>query len=246
MRKARQCSGFICKIDGKTWVGRNNDWRVPEVWGHVTVREVEGRIPTSSYGMEGDVFTGTGYNKEKLWLHLHYVPTVDKPRLSRQHLICYIYLTEALETCASIADLEDMLSRIDRDDSTMLFAVDGKTNEGAIFECTCQTYAKRELIDGYLVGTNHYFTRQNAEINADSLTRYNSVDEMLTSLPTDNVDIPRDLIAILADDKVEQREGDWETVYSNVACPRSGEMWYTFGGHPSASKGSWQRFDSPW
>jgi hypothetical protein len=36
---------------------------VPELWGYVTIREVEGRIPTISFSMEGDVFTPTGINK---------------------------------------------------------------------------------------------------------------------------------------------------------------------------------------
>jgi hypothetical protein len=58
--------------------------------------------------------------------------------------------------------------------------------------------------------------------------------------------LPADLIQILADDEIERREKDIITVYSNVACPNTGEIWYTFGGYPAASKGNWQRLDWPW
>jgi hypothetical protein len=60
--------------------------------------------------------------------------------------------------------------------------------------------------------------------------------------------LPADLIRILADDQIERRVKDkWlVTAYSNVACPSTGEIWYTFGGYPSASKGNWQRLEWPW
>ena len=53
-------------------------------------------------------------------------------------------------------------------------------------------------------------------------------------------------IRILADEKIERREGEVVTVYANVACPSGGEIWHTFGGHPAASKGNWQRLEWPW
>jgi hypothetical protein len=54
------------------------------------------------------------------------------------------------------------------------------------------------------------------------------------------------LIAMLADEGIESRSGEVQTAYSNVACPATGEMWYTFGGYPSASQGDWRRLEWPW
>jgi len=45
----------------------------------------------------------------------------------------------------------------------------------------------------------------------------------------------------LADDMIEPREGTLVTAYSNVACPNTGEIWYTFGVYPAANKKNWQR-----
>jgi hypothetical protein len=36
-----QCSGAVCLIGNRAWVLRNNDTYVPEMWGYVTIREVE-------------------------------------------------------------------------------------------------------------------------------------------------------------------------------------------------------------
>jgi hypothetical protein len=58
--------------------------------------------------------------------------------------------------------------------------------------------------------------------------------------------LPADLIRILADDEIERRESKLVTAYANVACPYSGEIWYTFGGYPAASQGNWQRLAWPW
>jgi hypothetical protein len=55
-----------------------------------------------------------------------------------------------------------------------------------------------------------------------------------------------DMIRIMADDAIERRDPEFATVYANVACPASGEIWYTFGGYPAASAGNWQRLAWPW
>jgi len=54
------------------------------------------------------------------------------------------------------------------------------------------------------------------------------------------------LARILADDSIEARNGPTLTVYANVACPSTGEIWHTFGGCPAASQGNWQRMAWPW
>jgi len=51
---------------------------------------------------------------------------------------------------------------------------------------------------------------------------------------------------ILANDAIEVRNGKIVTAYSNVACPSTQEIWYTFGGYPAAREGDWQRLDWPW
>jgi hypothetical protein len=70
------------------------------------------------------------------------------------------------------------------------------------------------------------------------------IQQLSASLAVPN--LPADLITILADDQIERRGKEMFTVYANVACPSSGEMWYTFGGYPAASNGNWQKLDWPW
>ena len=242
------CSGFICLLNGRAWVGRNNDTFVPEMWGYVTIREIADRISTISFGMEGDIFTPTGINQEKLWLHYNFLPVWDTPRAYKPHLPGYVFLTEALETCSTIRQVEELLDNIDRDGGMMLFAVDGKTDEFAIFECSCSSYTKRVSLENGGVGTNHYCTGEMKEQNEGSLSRYRRLEELVGALYNreDSVRIPTDLIVILADDGVEKRHNDYGTVYANVACPSSREIWYTFGGYPAASKGSWRQINWPW
>jgi hypothetical protein len=242
------CSGFICSLNGHAWVGRSNDMYVPELWGYMTIRELENRIPTISFGMQGDVFTPTGVNCERLWLHYNYLPVWDSPRLDRPHFPGYVLLTERLETCSTITEVEELLKRYDRDGGMMLFVIDGKTDEFAIFECTCRQYNKHPPNGEWLVGTNHYCTFQMNPDRGSSGSRYDRVEELIKALyiQPDKVSFPSDLIAILADAKVEAQEENYGTVYANIACPGTRQVWHTFGGFPAASKGDWQQIDWPW
>ena len=95
--ESNRCSGAVCRIADRVWVARNNDTYVPELWGYVTIREIDRRIPTISFSMEGDVFTPTGINQERLWLHYNYLPVWDKPAPGKPHLPGYVFLTEALK-----------------------------------------------------------------------------------------------------------------------------------------------------
>jgi hypothetical protein len=63
------CSGFVGRLDGRAWVARNNDTYVPGLWGYATIRDVTGRIPSLGLSLEGDVFSPSGANRERLWLH---------------------------------------------------------------------------------------------------------------------------------------------------------------------------------
>jgi len=249
----KQCSGAVCLFENQAWVARNNDYYLPELWGYATIREVDGRIPTINFSMEGDVFTPTGINKEKLWLHYNFLPVWDEPAPNKPHVPAYVFLTEALELCHTISDVETLLNETDRDGGMLLFAVDGKNNEFALFDCMCSKYYRRETSEGWIVGTNHYcacedLTLGDDEGSASTLNRFERMDYLLQTLSTSQTlpNLPTDLIRILADDKIERRDKKAITVYSNVACPGTGEIWYTFGGYPAASKGNWQRLEWPW
>lgn len=136
----KECSGAICVFNDHAWVARNNDTYVPELWGYVMIREVDGRIPSINFTMEGDVFTPTGINKEKLWLHYNFLPVWDGPRPGKPHVPAYVFLTEALELCRTISDVEALLNETDRDGGMLLFAADGKTDEFALFDCMCSKH----------------------------------------------------------------------------------------------------------
>jgi hypothetical protein len=249
-----QCSAAIYPFENKLWVARNNDSYVPELWGYVTIREVEGRIPTINFSMEGDIFTPTGVNKEKLWLHYNFLSAWDQPSSAKPHFPAYVFLTEALELCRNISDVEMLLNETDRDGGMLLFAVDGKTNEFALFECLCSQVYRREPSNGWIVGTNHFCACEDPTLgDADkaplgTLSRFSRMENLVRTLSASQTspNLPVDLIRILADDQIERRDKPVVTVYSNVACPSAGEIWYTFGGYPAASKGNWQRLPWPW
>jgi hypothetical protein len=249
----KECSGAVALFDGRAWVARNNDTYVPELWGYATVRETTGRIPTLAFTMEGDVFTPTGVNRERLWLHYNFLSVWDAPRPGRPHMPCYVFLTEALELCRTIADVEARLNEIDRDGGMLLFAVDGKTQEAALFDCLCAQHYRRDLADGWIVGTNHYCTCEDRTLGDDegsisTLRRFKRMEGLIGPLAAGPAprDIPAALRGILADDIIERRDKKLVTAYSNVACPATGELWYTFGGYPAASRGDWQQLPWPW
>jgi hypothetical protein len=252
-----RCSAAIGLFDKRAWIARNNDYYVPELWGYVTIREVEGRIPTISFSMEGDVFTPSGINKDRLWLHYNFLSAWDEPEPGKPHVPPYVFLTEALELCRTISDLEALLSSTNRDGGMLLFAVDGKDNEFAVFDCMCSKYYRRQPSNGWIVGTNHYCACKDLTLGdaADeplgTLSRFEQMEYLVQTLSASQTppNLPADLIQILADDAIERRDRRDQqvvTVYSNVACPSTGELWYTFGGYPAASRGNWRQLEWPW
>lgn len=250
----KQCSGAIYRLEDQIWVARNNDFYMPELWGYVIIRDIDGRIPTVNFCMEGEIFTPTGINEEKLWLHYNFLPVWDKPAADKPHMPPYVFLTEALELCRTIGDVETLLNETDRDGGMLLFAADGKTNDFALFECMCSQYFRRQSDNGWIVGTNHYCACEDLTLSAadqeplGTVSRFKHLEEGMQKLCTSVTppSFPLDLIQILADDEIERRGKDVITVYSNVACPSTGELWYTFGGYPAASQGNWQRLEWPW
>jgi hypothetical protein len=249
---AMNCSAAICTFDGQAWIARNNDTLVPKAWGYVTIREISGLIPTISFGLEGDVFTPTGINQERLWLHYNYLPAWDKPAPGKTSMPAYAFIQLALETCHSLADLEGKLEEIDRSDGMLLFAVDGKNNRFVVYECTCGEHARIDPSGDWLAGTNHHCRFQAPEdiqtSAGNSILRLERMNELIGNLytPEKPKQLPWSLVEILGDEIIERRGIDMATAYANVACPARGELWYTFGGLPAASQGNWQRLPWPW
>jgi hypothetical protein len=252
--ESMSCSGAVVLVDKRAWIARNNDSYVPELWGYATIREVEGRIPTIGFSMECDVFAPTGINKERLWLHYNFLSAWDEPRPGRPHVPPYVFLTEALELCNTISDVEALLNRTDRDGGMLLFAVDGKSNEFALFDCLCSKHYRRQASNGWIVGTNHCCACEDPNLSAadraplGTLSRFTQMEDLVHTLSASQtpLNLPTDLVQILADAAIERRDGQLLTVYSNVACPSTGEIWYTFGGYPAASRGHWQKLEWPW
>jgi len=158
------CSALLCRCDGHVWVARNNDFWAPELWGYVTIREVQSRVPTIVFGLEGELFAGTGINRERLWLHYNWLPVEDTPTPGKLHCPPFVWLTEALETCCDLQDVEALLRDVDRDGGMLLFAVDGRRDAGALFECTCVSHTRREFIGPWIAGTNHPITQRVADM----------------------------------------------------------------------------------
>jgi hypothetical protein len=248
-----RCSSAVCLIDGRAWVARNNDTIAPGLWGYVSIREIDERIATIAFGCEGDVFTPTGINRERIWLHYNYLPAGDAPAPEKPHVPPFVWMMDALETCTSIEEVERLLHQNQRSDGMMLFAVDGKTDKFAIFECGCQVHYRLDPDGDFLVGTNHYCTIEDPSGPLEAkpmstLSRFIRMEDLLAPVmdAAGDPDLPADLIRILADDQIERRGEAFATAYSTVACPQTGEMWYTFGGYPAASQGNWGRLAWPW
>ena len=240
------CSGFVGVHDGHVWLGRNNDMFVPSMWGYAVIREISGRIPTISMSLEGCIFSPSGINRDQLWIHHQYMPVSDAPRSTKPHVASYVFVTEALETCSTIQEVENLLNQLDRDDGMLLMVVDGKSDESAVFECTCQQTRKRKPVDGRLACTNHALLFSEPPPQARSVARYRHLEELMEAQNWDDIALPEDLIRILADDGIERREDDFATVYSVVVCPALRALWTTLGGFPAASHGNWQTIAWPW
>jgi len=241
------CSGFAGMLAGHAWVARNNDMFVPGIWGHATVRAIDGRIPTLCFGMEGDVFTATGVNERRLWLHHQALPASDEPDPGKPHVPSWVLLTEMLETCSTIPEVAARLDAVGRDDGMMLFAVDGKSDEIAVLECGRGAWTRRPAA-GWLVGTNHRWGTGGSDAPGGSGSRCRRMEALAAGLSDGSAEprLPDDLVALLADEGVERRGAAFATVYANVACPATGEVWFTFGDVPAASRGAWARVPWPW
>lgn len=242
------CTSFFTKINNSWWVGRNNDYLLPKFWGHVNIIEIEWKIPVMLFGLEGDIFTGTGINKEKLWIHYNWLPVWDTPLKSKEVIAPFIFVRKALENCKSINDVVMMLEDTIRDGGMNLFIIDGKSNEAAVIECTCRNYKKRLIEDFYIAGANHYCAvKPPTEFKfdfSDSRKRQSRVEKLIFE-NKDKMFVEK-MIDILADSKVGQNNNLSGTVYSNIACPSMDLIWFAYNGFPAASESDWKKVVGEW
>ena len=244
----KACSGFLLRAGEDLWVGRNNDLWVPDLWGYAIERHVPGRLATLSFGMRGEIFAATGLNEAGLWLHYNWLPAFDLP--SGEAWTPYVLLTEMLETCQSIDQVETIVKETRRTGGMLIFAAKQNTTTAstALLECTPKSVIRKDLEGRFLAGTNHYqvfSTHQPPEVYASNLVkRLHALKTALSALPESPKAV--DLIGVLADPAVEQHQPDYGTVYSNLACLNRREYWFTFGGFPAASRGRWEQITWPY
>ncbi|SIR17794.1 C45 family autoproteolytic acyltransferase/hydolase [Halanaerobium kushneri] len=242
------CTSFITKTKDSCWIGRNNDYLLPESWGHINIIEVDNKIPVMLFGLEGDIFSGTGFNKEKLWIHYNHLPVWDIPLEYRKKLSPFVFIRKALESCKSVDEVERLLQNTVRDGGMNLFVVDGKNNQSSVFECSSQLYKKRRIESSYIAGANHY-----SEIKVpagcnfdfkDSIKRQEKVENLL--LKNKKGLSLQKMIDILSNSEVEQNNNLSGTVYSNIVCPADNLIYFAYDGFPAASKGNWQKIEWEW
>lgn len=242
------CTSFIYKHNGNLWIGRNNDYLAPEMWTQINIINKDGCIPVMIFGLKGELFSGTGYNAEKLWVHYNYLPVWDMPDLSEKAIPPFVFLRMALETCRDIHDIELLLKKTIRDGGMNFFVVDGKENTYCVFECTCKGFVKRTNSEVCISGANHYVETiipQNFTSDfSDSRIRQAATESILGSMK--HLKAPIDFIKVLSNPKIERNNGLAGTVYSNVACPALDKVWFAGNGFPSASMSTWEEVIWKW
>ena len=255
------CSSLLYYRDGHWWVAHNNDWYDfgSHTWTGAVVRAVDGRIPHLTFGLEGDVCTVVGVNRERLWLHMNGFPARDDRPAGTKPVLPYVFvIREALEVCRSLDDLEALLEGFDRDNGMAIYAIDGKTEEAALFECDCSSAVRREPDPRRTVVSHSRDPDDRARdgapgavIGSNATDRIDRIEEGLRAAEGET--LPEALIEILADARVEERgaEGIFQdpnssTLYANVAAPGKGLIWFAHGAVPAASAARWAPLNWPW
>lgn len=251
------CSAITVETDRRAWVARNCDWFECQLLrGHASVVHEpprgSGRIPILALGIAGDIDVDTGLNAAGLWLHVHTMHATDAPSPGKPRLSWLFWAREALETCATIDEVEAMLGRTDRDRGMILVAVEGATQRRAVFECARSTHERHDSGLSFQCATNHPARKQPndpqrlARSRAGGTIRRRAAVEAIAA-GTHEWHPPGDFFALLADPRVEMRDATHlRTIYSTVCCPASGELWFCTGEAPAASRGAWSRVEIPW
>ena len=245
----RGCSTVVAFVDGEPWVAHNTDYADFGMhrWGCTVVIEADGRTPIMHCSSRGDLFAYQGINRDRLCIITNWLPAPDSPTDASPWFPWLFLVREALETCRTIADVDDLLAAHDRDSGIALTVIDGKTSEAAIFECTCRTHQRLPMDDGHLLVTNHYSSgRSSAESNShyeNSTLRLRRLRELVHLRDTRTL---AGFTAILSDPGIE-RKGEWSgTIQSLVACPGRRETWVSQGAYPAASRGTFREAPWPW
>ncbi len=248
------CSAIALELEGRPWVARNCDWLAATLvrGTAAVVHESPGRIPVMALGIKGDIDIDTGVNAERLWLHLHTLYAPGEPRGDRTQISWLFWAREALETCATLDDLDRFIASTERDRGVIVVAADAKTNQRALFECSRSDHRRIDAAGAPLIATNHpQHKHPDPERAAKSrpgatLARYCALRDLAANSPPEHG--PDDLIDLLADPGVEMRTPTYlRTIYSAVADPARGDIWFASGGadgSPAASTGGWVK--APW
>ncbi len=257
------CTGLVVWQDRRPWTARNCDWYVQTLSrGTAAVfHAVPHRIPCVCVGIMGDIDADTGMNAEGLWMHMHTLLARDEPRAGVSCISWLFWMREALETCASLEDLERFIQRTDRDRGVILFAACSRTGHAAIYECSRSSFKRVDpwSIGGRpaLVATNHCRHKHPHDALTDparvrrhgsTVTRCARVLDILESAHPE--ECPHDLAEILADEWVEMRDtamsADLRTIYSAVADPAHRVIHFASGACPAASNGTWREIRCRW
>lgn len=68
---------------------------------------------------------------------------------------CYAFIREARETCRALDDVENLLLKTDRMEGMNLFAVEGKSRDFCVFECSTSEHLKTVPGSDKVLSTNH-------------------------------------------------------------------------------------------
>lgn len=252
------CSAVTSRLNnGGRWVGRNCDWLTPTLTRGVSavVHEVPGRIPVMAVGIRGDIDVDTGLNAEGLWVHLHTMYAADPVPGDRACISWLFWAREALETCATLDELERFIGATARDRGVMVIACEGRTGDAALFTCSRGSYTRHGALDGApLCVTNH--PPRSKDLGAPpgspnasgTISRFRTLQRLIDERPPDRG--PDDIVRALSATGVEMRTPTWiRTIYSAVADTQNQCVWFasgTPGGLPAASTGTWDRITPPW
>ena len=238
-----------------TWIGRNCDWLFATLSRGVAgvVHRTPNRIPVLALGIRGDIDVDTGMNAEGLWLHLHTLPAMDDPGGDRTRVSWLFWAREALETCATLDDLERFIETTTRDRGVIVFASDGKGGDSAVFECARGTHTRVDQDGPWLIATNHPVgkpideRRERAARAGSTVARFCALRRRIAA--ADPGDAPEGLMRLLGSPDVEMRDATHlRTIYAAIVNPSRREVWFSAGddtGRPAASAGSWARVPVP-
>ncbi len=234
-------------------VARNCDWLSATLrrGAAVTVHSVPHRIPVMALGIRGDIDVDTGINAEGLWLHLHTMPALDDPPQDRTIISWLFWARQALETCASIDELERFIASTGRDRGVIVVACEGGTGHGAVFECGRATHERHDRDGPWQIATNHKLSleideaRESRSRCGSTIARYCGLRRAMRDGAADDAT----LMGMLGREDVEMRTPEHlRTIYSAVFDPARAEGWFAWGdesGRPAASRGSWTRVRAP-